>query len=291
MNLNQTYERIRAATFAALVIGAILILILDATGSFDAVSSFFQDPLSATMGWVNGRVDAAVGLLAGPRDLREARAEIEQLQAQVAALQRENEVLREVQGEYVILQQLFERAREAPELSRLTAQVVARDTSPVFRSLIIDKGHDDGVFVGMPVESARGLVGQVYRTTAHSAQVLLITDNISSIPARLGASRATGILRGGGLGGSLSLEWIDLEAQIAAGEVVLTSGLGGKFPQDLVIGRVVTVEHQEAELFQRAIVQPAAEFDSLEILFVITDFRAIDTSLFDTPPQVAPVNP
>jgi rod shape-determining protein MreC len=78
--------------------------------------------------------------------------------------------------------------------------VIGRDTSPAIRSIIIDKGADDGVRVGMPVESARGLVGRVYRTTDRSAQVALITDNTSAVPARLGNSRATGLLRGGELG-------------------------------------------------------------------------------------------
>ncbi|MEJ2747435.1 MAG: rod shape-determining protein MreC [Anaerolineae bacterium] len=148
----------------------------------------------------------------------------------------------------------------------------------------MDKGSDDGIVVGMPVEGSRGLVGQVFRTTANSAQVVLITDNASSIPARLGNSRATGLLRGGGLGGSVSIDWIDLKYEITVGEAVLTSGLGGKFPQDLVIGRVIEVDRREAELFQRAIVQPAVDFESLEMVFVITNFRPVDTTIFDNPP-------
>jgi rod shape-determining protein MreC len=62
---------------------------------------------------------------------------------------------------------------------------------------------------------------------------------------------------------------------------VLTSGLGGRFPQDLVIGRVIEVDRREAELFQRAVVQPAVDFDSLEVLFVVTDFEPVDTQVFD----------
>lgn len=277
-------RRVRWATFALLAGVALLLAILDSAGNVDAVFAFFRDPLAAVLDWTAARTDALADALAGPRDLQAARQQIEQLQAQIDALERENEELREVQGDYQQVLDLLNRARAAPELQRLTASVIGRDTSPVFRSLIIDRGSEDGVLVGMPVESARGLVGQVYRTTAHAAQVLLITDNISSVPARLGTSRATGIVRGGGLGGSLVMEWISLESQIAPGEVVLTSGLGGKFPQDLVIGRVAEVERQEAELFQQATVQPAVDFESLEVVFVITDFQAVDTSIFDQPP-------
>ena len=159
--------------------------------------------------------------------------------------------------------------------------MIGQDSNQAIRSIVIDKGANDGIRVGMPVESARGLVGQVYRTTAKSSQIVLLTDSSSAIPSRLGSSRATGILRGGGIGGSATIEWIDLKYQIEVGEVVMTSGLGGRFPQDLVIGRVIDVDRREAELFQRAIVQPAVNFESLEVVFVITDFEPVDTSIFE----------
>jgi len=285
MNLNDTQQRIRWVTFAVLVGIAILLLILDSSGSLDNALNFLGDPVASVMGWTAGRADTVLNAVTGPDDVQAARAEIEQLRLQVDTLQRENEELREIQGEFLLLQQLFDRARETPEFQRLSASVIGFDTSPLFRSIILDKGSQDGVFVGMPVESARGLVGQVFRTTDHSAMVLLVTDNISSIPARMGDSRATGIVRGGGLGGAATLDWVDLEAQVDIGEVVYTSGLGGRFPQDMVIGRVTDVEGRESDLFQRATIQLAVDFDSLEMVFVITDFRTIDTSIFDTIPD------
>ncbi len=285
MNLNETQQRIRWVTFVVLIGITVLLLVLDSSGSLDSVFNFLEDPLAAVINWTSIRTDSVMDALAGPEDLQAARAEIEQLRLQVETLQRENEQLREIEGEYQLLLELFERAREAPEFRRLTASVIGYDTSPIFRSIIIDKGSEDGVFVGMPVESARGLVGQVFRTTDHSAMVILITDNISSVPARLGNSRATGIVRGGGLGEAMSMDWIDLEEQIEIGEVVYTSGLGGRFPQNLVIGRISDSERREADLFQRATIQPAVDFNTLEMVFVITDFRTVDTSIFDTIPE------
>ncbi len=291
MNLNDPQSRIRWVAFLILVLGAGFLLVLDSTGNMEAFYSFLEDPASGALGLVNAPVTTFRKLVAGPEDLQEAQAEIDSLQAQLAAAQREIEELREIESEYQLLQDLFNRRREAPELQGITATIIGQDTSPVFRSIIIDKGSDDGVLVGMPVESSRGLVGQVFRTTPNSAQIILITDNISSIPARLGATRATGLVRGGGLGGAMALDWVKPEALIQVGETVFTSGLGGKFPQDMVIGRVVEVERREADLFQRAIIQPAVDFDSLEVVFVITSFRVIDTSIFDDPPETSPVNP
>ena len=284
MNINGTQSRTRWAVAAIVVAVIVLLLVLDATGNLDRVTGVVKDPISTALGWSSAQTGAIIDAASGPDDLDTARAQIRDLQAQVDALQRENEQLKEIEGEYRLLQDLFNRARESPEFQRQTASIIGYDTNPLFRSIIIDKGLDDGVHVGMPVESARGLVGQVFRTSAHSAMVILISDNISSIPARLGTSRATGIVRGGGLGGAMTMDWIGLEAQIDPGEIVLTSGLGGRFPEDLVIGEVIEVERREADLFQSATIQPAVDFESLETIFVITDFRTVDTSIFDNIP-------
>ena len=280
MDLNEAQKRIRWATFAVLAGLALLFTILDRTNNLDTAFRIIRDPMSAIMVWTSARSDDLADVVEGPRDLSTAREEISDLQNQIDTLERENEQLREIEGEYQLLLDLFNRARQAPDYQRLTASVIGQDSNQSVRSIIIDKGSSDGLRVGMPVESARGLVGQIFRTTQNSSQVVLISDSSSAIPARLGASRATGILRGGGLGGSLSIDWIDLKHQIEVGEVVLTSGLGGRFPQDLVIGRVIDVDRREAELFQSAVVQSAVDFDALEVLFVITDFQPVDTQIF-----------
>jgi len=284
MNLDDAQQRIRWVTFAVLAGAAILLTLLDSTGNLNSALNFLRDPMAIALNWTSFGADTVVDALTGPRDLQAVRAENEALRARITELEREIEEQREMQGEYQILLDLFNRSRETPNFGRQAASVIGRDTSPAIRSIIIDKGSADGVRVGMPVESARGLVGQVFRTTANSAQVILITDNASSIPARLGSSRATGNLIGGGPGGSLVMEWIDLKYQIEVGEVVLTSGLAGKIPQDVVIGRVIEVDRREAELFQQVIVQSAVDFDALEIVFVITEFEPVDTEVFNTLP-------
>lgn len=289
MNLNDTQQRIRSTTVLVLVGLALVFLILDSTGNLDNAFAFLRSPVGSIMGWTADRVDRFAEVFAGPRDLQAAQQRISELEAQNAQLERENAELLNRQSDYQLYVEMFNRASQAPQFERVTATVIGRDTSPVFRSVIIDRGTEDGVLPGMPVESARGLVGQVYRASPGAAQVLLVTDNISSIAARLSASRATGIVFGSGSSGPLSMNWIDQEAQIEVGDVVLTSGLGGQFPADLVIGRVVAFERNEADLFQTATVQPAVEFTDLEIVFVLTNFETVDTSAFDEPPETLPV--
>ena len=75
--------------------------------------------------------------------------------------------------------------------------------------------------------------------------------------------------------GELWVELIDQNAEIELGELVLTSGLGGTFPTDIPIGEVVSVRRRDFELFQRAVIQPTVDFDSLEIVLLITNFQTV----------------
>ena len=198
MDLNNSRPKLRWRMFVILAAIAALLIILDSTGNTLAV---ITDPLAAVMGWTGIRRDAVVDSLSGPGDLEAARVEIAGLEFRVDQLERENEELRSIEGEYRRLLDLYNRTLETPDLTRVLSYVIGRGPNPLFHDAIIDRGANDGVRVGMPVESARGLVGQVYRSTQNSAQVVLITDSISRVPGRLSESRATGLVTGGGTGG------------------------------------------------------------------------------------------
>ena len=284
MNLGRTQQRIRWLTLAILIGSGVLLTILDSTGALVGVLGFVRDPLTTVTDWTSARADAAGDIIAGPRNLAAAREEIAALQVQVEEQARVIEELSEAQGEAQVLRDLFNRAAETPEYRRVLAAVIGQDTNPAIESILIDKGVDDGVRTGMPVESARGLVGQIYRASNNAAQVALLTETASAIPVRLGTTRATGILRGAGRGALPTIDWIDLQYVVEVGELVMTSGLGGKFPEDMIIGRVVQVERNEAELFQRAVVQPAVDFRTLETVFVVTEFETVDTEIFSEEP-------
>lgn len=287
MDLNNSQPKLRWRVFVILAAIAVLLFLFDVTGNSLAV---ITDPLAALMNWTDLRRDAVVDSLSGPNDIETARQEISVLEIRIDQLERENEELRNVEGEYSRLLELYNRTLETPELTRVLAYVIGHGPNPLFHDVIVDRGAGDDVRVGMAVESARGLVGQVYRTTQNSAQVVLLTDSLSRVPARLSESRATGIVRGGNTGGFLIMDWVDLETQIAVGEIVVTSGLEGnsvqeesadRFPAGIVIGRVIEVDRNEAELFQRAIIQPAVDFDQLELVFVITEFTPVDPGPLD----------
>lgn len=271
---------------------AVFLFIVDTTGNTPGLLSLVRDPITTVNAWLSPTADTVSDALAGPANVQLALEEIEKLQRQVASLQRENEILRENEGELEVLRRLFDYAVEAPENRRLLANVVGRETNPLFRSILINQGTNDGVQVGMPVDSERGLVGQVFRTTPDSAMVILVTDNASGIPGRLSTSRATGLVHGTGSGNTMEMDWIPLEADVQIGDVVLTSGLlgqfdqgilVGRFPRGLALGRVTDVERSDADILQRAIVQSDVNFDDLELVFVITDFPKDDITSFEDP--------
>ncbi|MBK8434725.1 MAG: rod shape-determining protein MreC [Chloroflexi bacterium] len=287
-----TPSRIRWAAVALLLGAAVVIFILDTTGNSGLLFDFLRDPANAIAGWTAEPSQNLSTNLNQTDDLAVAQAQLRGYEIRLAEAERELAEARELVGQYQALAEALDYVNETPETTRLLANVIGWDPSPLFQSLIIDKGSDDGLQIGMPVDSVSGLVGQIFRVTPNSAMVLLITDNSSSIPARLGTSRAIGVLHGGGRGGDITLDWIPLESVAEVGDVVVTSGLVGefeagmmvsRFPAGIVIGRVATVRRSEAEILQSAVVQSAVNFAALETVFVVTDFPRNDLSGFEDP--------
>jgi len=110
---------------------------------------------------------------------------------------------------------------------------------------------------------------------ANAARVQLITDPASAITVRLQNADTDAVLIGS-VTGDISLDMISQEANVEAGDVVLTSGLGGGYPPDLIVGQVLNVRKRDYELFQQATIQPVVDFARLQIVLVITNFRPVD---------------
>jgi rod shape-determining protein MreC len=109
------------------------------------------------------------------------------------------------------------------------------------------------------------------------SRVQLITDPEAAVNVRFQESRADGVLAAQ-LNGELWVDLIDQNAAISQGELVLTSGLGGGFPDDIPIGRVLSIRKRDVELFQQAVIQPTVDFENLDIVLVITNFLPVGIS-------------
>lgn len=268
----------RSSSRALLALTFILIagglLVLNLGGYLQAAEGMALRPLGALQGWLSQRVSAVQTLLTSPADLATLRADNLRLEAEVARLERELIGLREQAAEAEVLAGLLGYARTRPESRYVAARVIGQDISPFIRSVWIDRGSDGGLQQGMPVVTERGLVGRVAEVYATIARIQLITDPQSTVNVRLQASRADGALQAQ-LNGELWVDAIDQSASVTAGELVLTSGLGGAFPSDIPVGQILTVRKRDYELFQQAVLQPSADLEGLRVVLVITNFQPL----------------
>jgi rod shape-determining protein MreC len=261
------------------VLGLIVIgLIALALGGYlTPVSRYILTPLVTAQTWLSSRFEAIQNYIDAPQDLARLRQRNTELEAEVSRLQTEIIELKQQISETRVLEALVDFARVNPENRYVAAQVIGRDVSPFLQYVIINRGSDDGLRRGMPVVTQQGLVGRVAAVTAGAARIQLATDAGSSINVRLEPSRAPAAL-GGDITGELSLDMIPQSAEVSIGDLVLTSGLGGNFPSDILVGQVSNVRSRDNDLFQRASVQPSVDFLQLEIVLIITNFRPVDTS-------------
>jgi rod shape-determining protein MreC len=157
--------------------------------------------------------------------------------------------------------------KEAQEIETLPARVIAEDASSWFRTVMIDKGSEQGVVEGLPVVVAEGVVGRVVRSSPRFSRVLLITDASSAVASLLQNNRARGVCRG--QGEQLVFDFVLRQEEVKVGDRVVTSGMGGVFPKGLVVGNVKSVDRQEFGLFQAIEVMPVVDFSHLEEVLVL----------------------
>jgi rod shape-determining protein MreC len=253
-------------------------------GYFNPVSSWFQRLVIDTQTWFSNRYLALVDFLTVPRDLATMRQRNAELEADLARLQTQVIELQQKVTETEILSALVDFARANPEYDYSGATVIGRDPSPFFRYVIINIGSNDGILPGMQVVTDQGLVGRVDAVIAEASRVQLITDSASVVNVTLPASNTEAMLVGS-VTGDVSLDMIPQDAAVRPGDVVLTSGLGGGYPPNLLVGQVVSVRKLDYELFQQASIQPNVDFARLQFVLVIVNFKPVDISPLLTSPS------
>ena len=191
------------------------------------------------------------------------RDEIDRLQSAMVQM-------RELEIENRDLRELLVLRERAPLGSLLSVNVIARDPFGSVQAVTIDRGADDGLRVNQPVITWKGLVGRVVEVHPSSSKVLLLTDVNSAVSVRIQdpASRATGVIRGVG-DGRLLLQYVPRTDQLRTEDMAITSGIGGVFPSGVLVGRVVQVRQRDVEVFQEALIEPAADMRNLERLYVL----------------------
>ncbi|MCJ7657984.1 MAG: rod shape-determining protein MreC, partial [Anaerolineales bacterium] len=273
--MNTTPVRpVQTIIIALFVIGLIALAL---GGYLTPLSRLVLNPVVSAQTWLSVRFQALQNAIAAPQDLARLRQRNSEMEVEVSRLQTEIIVLKQQISETRVLSALVDFARVQPENRYLAATAIGRDPSPFLEYVIINRGSDDGLRRGMPVVTQQGLVGRIAAVTADAARVQLITDPASNINVKLEPSRAQAVIRGE-VSGEISLAMIPQSAPEEIGDLILTSGLGGNYPANILIGQVTGVRRRETDLFQSASVQPVVDFNQLEIVLIITNFRPVDIS-------------
>jgi len=267
----------RTLQIIAGVVVVVGILLLALGGILRPVIGVVMDPFIAAQHWLSDRVISVVDFFTLPRDVTNLLQRNVTLENEISSLQSQVIQLEGQLNEAKVLYALLDFARARPQNQYLASAVIGRDPSPFLHYIIIDHGSDDGIRYGMPVVTQQGLVGRVDAVTASASRVQLIADPGSVINVRMQSLKREGQLTGS-ITGDISLINIPQDVVVNPGEILLTSGLGGNYPPDVLIGQVTSVIKKENELFQIASVQPIVNFSTLRAVLIITNFKSIDIS-------------
>jgi rod shape-determining protein MreC len=271
--MNRNSSRNLQIMMVVMIVAGVLVLAL--SGFLGDVVGKAINPVVGAQSWVATRFQAIVEFFTIPRDVASLTSQNAQLENEVSQLQSQIIQLNQQLSESKVLYSLLDFARQRPENKYTAASVIGRDPSPFLHYVIIDHGSDDGIQYGMPVVTQQGLVGKIDAVTAGAARVQLITDPGSAVNIRLEKAGVEGQVQGS-VTGELSLSMVGLSATLTPNDLVLTSGLGGDYPANILVGQMLTPTHELNSLFQSAAIQPVVDFSQLRAVLIITNFTPVD---------------
>ena len=230
--------------------------------------------LAPVQSLIRGAVDTTVAIVSAVRDIGGLAEENRQLERQIEELQGQVIQLREAGEENRQLRALLDFERDNPGREYLPATIIAHDPNNLVRSVVINRGTEQGLQKGMVVVNEVGLVGKVVEAYPNASKVLLLIDPSSVVNALVQRSRAQGIVTGRS-DAHLRLQYVQKGADVGVGDLVVSSGLGGGHPKGLLLGSVSYLTSNDQEPFQTIRLAPAVQIASLETVLVVKDFAPI----------------
>lgn len=233
---------------------------------------YIYTPLQNGVDGLGGHWGSLRDLFSDKRTLHDRIEELEKRNAQMAI---DNQILREYEGQSQRLQSLLKFQQDSLDIYDLRpAAIIARSANNWSKTLIINVGASDGIQRGMPVITPYGLVGRINSVSLNSSQVSLITDREMAIGVILQRSRETnGIVEGTGDSNQLRMNNIPYYSSIEKNDRVITSGLSSTYPKGIDVGIIERVNTEPSGLLLSAEVKPTVNFDRLEEVLVITNYR------------------
>jgi len=193
-------------------------------------------------------------------DQRALVEENQRLRQQLLTLSHRVQRMANLTAENVRLRELL-NAAPRDEVPYITADLLSLDSDPFTQQMVIGRGRRDGVYVGQPVMDASGLVGQVIAVSAYTSRVLMVSDANHAVPVQVNRSGQRFIVQGTGKIDALSVLNVPATADIKQGDLLTTSGLGGRFPEGYPVAEVTQVDRDDQHSFADVVARPLAQLE------------------------------
>ena len=198
-------------------------------------------------------------------ELKTRNIELEQENLYLTA---DKQLLTQLQNENNKLRSLLNSEKQFVN-KRMITEVMSVKSDPFSLQLLIDKGADDGVFVGQPVINEKGVVGQVSQVGSTTSRVLLIVDTSHGIPVRVLRNGLIANVHGSGKWNKLEILFMKSNADIKEGDLLVTSGLGGRFPAGYPVATISSFKYVQGESYSKISATPTAELDKSRYLLLL----------------------
>jgi rod shape-determining protein MreC len=222
----------------------------------------FQELVMRSERWVHQLWEDYFYLVSTAHENRSLRKHLDQAV-------KENNRYREIEQANRRLRELLEFKRRIA-VKGVAAEVIGKDPSAWFKSLIIDKGSADGLSVGQPVITPQGIAGQTIEVSEHYAKIMLLIDRNSAVDALVQRTRARGVVKGDSAD-RCRLEYLLRKHEVNVGDIIVSSGFDGVFPKGLRIGEVAEVKQPGFEIFLDVALSPYVDFEKLEEVLVLVN--------------------
>lgn len=269
-----------------LVFSAALIFFDHKLNSFETVRGYLQSLVSPLqyiansprqiLTWASENIVIRQQLMEENKNYRENELFFHEQVMQLNIVRQENERLRSLLSSPV-----------RGEHKKIFAEILSVDGDPYSHQVVINRGASDGAFEGQPVIDEKVVVGQVLHAGASSSRVILITDISHAIPVRIQRNGLRLIASGSGQIDRLVHNFVPHSADIKKGDLLVTSGLGGKYPEGYPVSRVVLVRTDESREFSIIYSKPVAEIDRLRYILLLSKDKIVKST---ESPKKTPVN-
>lgn len=229
---------------------------------------------SKAIGWASNTLVSRQMLLSENESLRKQQLLLQAKVQKLLALQQENKQLRALLS-------------SAPKASEhvLAAQLLAVDETPFTQQVMLDRGSNNKVFLGQPVVDAHGVMGQVIAVNPFSSNVMLLTDPRSAIPVQDNRNGLRAIVVGQDEPNSLQLIHVPLTADVKVGDVLVTSGLGQRFPVGYPVGTISNIQRNAGERFANISVKISARINRSRQVLLVWPMTSVVAIKAATPKQ------